>query len=267
MTMKVGSVALKSPQRRLRRLGINFIWFLASLALIGTLLYFVFRVNLTVTADDALREGRLLLSKQTVLAVVAHPDDLEWYIGGTLRRLADAGADVQVIVASLGEKGPNRTGVPNLPEARRQEQLDAADINGYRRVHFLELPDRGVAADPRFLPRVTEIFRQVRPDAVLVFDPQFPSLPYLHTDHQGSARVFLGFWRTLGEDRPPVYLFQTRRPNVAVDISPVVDIKARALAQHRTQNGSGGSGRMSQVFKEQGTLVGVASAETFRVMR
>lgn len=267
LTMNGAGPASGSFKKRFSRAGNRRRWVLLGLALVGTLLYVVFRVSLTITADAALREGQQLLGKKTVLAIVAHPDDLEWYIGGTLRRLADRGADVQVIVATLGEKGPNHTGVPDLPVARRQEQLAAARINRYRRVHFLELPDRGVAADPRLLPRVTDVYRQVRPEAVLVFDPQFPSLPYLHTDHQGSARVFLDFWRGLDQDRPPVYLFQTRRPDAAVDISTVLDIKARALAQHLTQNGEAAAGRMTGVFRQQGSLVDVAAAETFRVLR
>lgn len=234
--------------------------------LLGLLAYFLFRVVLIVPPAQALSAGKALLKDKTVLAVVAHPDDLEWYIGGTLRRLADNGANVQVIVASSGEKGPNRIQAADLPATRRQEQLNAAKINGYTNVHFLKLPDRGVAADPSFLPKVKAIYKQVRPQAVFVFDPQFPALPYLHVDHQGSAREFLGFWRTLGAGRPPVYLFQTRRPDVAVDITPVIDTKAHALAQHVSQNGGQGGG-MRGFFRGSGQLVGVQYAEVFRVLR
>ena len=239
------------------------VWAALGLALAATL-FLAFRVRLTVPPRQALAAGQELLREKTVLAVVPHPDDLEWYIGGTLRRLADAGADVQVIVASNGEKGPNRTGAPDLPAARRQEQLNAARINGYRQVHFLGLPDRGVARDARFLPEVEAIFRQVEPQAVFLFDPQFPALPYLHPDHQGSARAFLSFWRTLGPARPPVYLFQTRRPDVAVDISSAIASKVQALAQHRSQNLGGGEG-VRRFYG--GRIFGVAYAETFRRLR
>lgn len=251
------------PARRRRPI---FGWALLVLALLGVLAYFLFRVVLIAPPAQALSAGNALLRDKTVLAVVAHPDDLEWYIGGTLRRLADNGANVQVIVASSGEKGPNRIGAADLPATRRQEQLNAAKINGYTKVHFLNLPDRGVAADPNFLPKVQAIYNEVRPQAVFVFDPQFPSLPYLHVDHQGSAREFLGFWNTLGAGRPPVYLFQTRRPDVAVDISAVIDTKVRAMAQHLSQGGGGG-GRMRGFFRGSGQLVGVEYAEMFRVLK
>ncbi|GEM47888.1 PIG-L deacetylase family protein [Deinococcus cellulosilyticus] len=242
---------------------------LAVLAVIAGILYLIFRNLLTVPPEEAVSRGKELLQKKTVLAVVAHPDDLEWYIGGTLHRLAQAGANVQVVVASSGEKGPNRFDAPNLPGVREQEQSAAGKINGYTRIHFLRLPDRGVAKDPRFVPEVTRIFNEVRPDAVFVFDPDYPSLPYLHADHQGSARLFLGFWNTLGADRPPVYLFQTRRPDVAVDISDAIETKALALSQHRSQYGNRdpNGGRMLEVFRSEGSRVGVEFAELFRLLR
>lgn len=249
-----------STTTRARRIGL---WAALGLALVAAL-FLILRVRLTVPPQTALAAGRELLRDKTVLAVVAHPDDLEWYLGGTLRRLANAGANVQVVVATNGEKGPNRTGTPDLPATRRQEQLNAARVGGYTQVHFLGLPDRGVSGDARFLPEVEAIYKQVRPQAVFLFDPQFPALPYLHPDHQGSARLFLSFWRTLGTGRPPVYLFQTRRPGVAVDISPVIDTKILALAQHRSQNAGNGGG-MKRFYN--GRTFGVAYAETFRVVR
>ena len=130
---------------------------LLGLIMAASALYFVFRIHLSVPADAALSAGTELLGGKKVLVVVGHPDDLEWYVGGTLRRLSDLGAEVQVVVATDGEKGPNRTRVADLPAARRQEQLAAAQINGYARVRFLGLPDRGSAGDPRLLPAVEAI--------------------------------------------------------------------------------------------------------------
>lgn len=248
------------PNRKRR-----FVWILA-VALLATACTAAFTSQLTVKPNAALSAGQDLLSTKVVLAIVAHPDDLEWYIGGTLKRLSDNGANVQVVVASDGEKGPNKVNSSNLAVTRRAEQAAAGVINGYTRIHSLALPDRGVAADPRFLPEITRIYQQVKPEAVFIFDPTYPALPYLHVDHQGSAREFLKFWTTLNTNRPPVYLFQTRRPDVAVDISSVIDNKAKALAQHVSQNGGNG-GQMSGFFAGSGKQVGVGYAELFRVLR
>ncbi|WP_407541893.1 PIG-L deacetylase family protein (plasmid) [Deinococcus radiomollis] len=255
--MQSGAPAHPTRVRRLRRS-------LLGLTLLGVPLYLVFRVRLSVSPTAALTAGTALLGHRKVLVIVGHPDDLEWYVGGTLRRLADAGAEVQVVVATSGERGPNRTGVTDLPAARMREQRAAGRINGYTRIRFLGLPDRASAKDPRFLPAAEAIYREVRPEALMVFDPALPSLPYLHVDHQGTARAVLGFWRTLGADRPPVYLFQTRRPDVAVDISAVIEIKERALAQHVTQNGGSGAG-MRRLFG--GRAVGTRYAEYFRMLQ
>jgi LmbE family N-acetylglucosaminyl deacetylase len=272
------------PSRPRRRLshphwGRRSLGWLLVLLIVSIPVALVSCTRMTVPAAQALSAGTELLSKRKVLAIVGHPDDLEWYIGGTLRRLSDAGADVQVVVANNGDKGPNRTKVADLPATRQGEQLAAAKINGYTRVRFLGLPDRGSANDPRFLPAIRAIYQEVQPDAVFVFDPELPSLPYLHVDHQGTARVVLDYWRTLGQPagtapgtevgavtgantgRPPVYLFQTRRPDVAVDISTVIGTKEKALAQHVTQNGGNGSG-MRQMFG--GKTVGVGYSEYFR---
>lgn len=257
--MLLGASVGRARARRRR-----WLWALVAVAVVATPLYAVFRVSLTVSPAAALEAGTGLLAKRKVLAIVGHPDDLEWYVGGTLRRLSDAGADVQVVVATSGEKGPNRTRVADLPAARVREQQAAGRINGYTRIRFLGLPDRGAAKDARLLPDVQAIYREVQPDALIVFDPQLPSLPYLHVDHQGTARAVLGFWQTLGAGRPPIYLFQTRQPDVAVDISAVMDTKERALAQHVTQNGGSGAG-MRQLFG--GKTVGVRYAEYFRVLR
>ncbi len=258
--MRLTKPGRRSRPARVRR-GLGLL-----LAFAATLvpLYLVFRVQLTVTPEAALKAGTELLAGKKILAIVGHPDDLEWYIGGTLRRLSTAGADVQVVVATSGERGPNRTGVADLPSTREREQLAAAEINGYTRVRFLGLPDRGSAKDPRFLPGVQAVYNEVRPDVVLIFDPELPSLPYLHVDHQGAAHLTLAFWRTLSAGRPPVYLFQSRRPDVAVDISGVIDTKERALAQHVTQNGGNGAG-MRRLFG--GSAVAVPYAEYFRVLR
>jgi LmbE family N-acetylglucosaminyl deacetylase len=223
-------------------------------------------VQATVARPAAVAAGQELLSKRRVLAVVAHPDDADWYIGGTLHRLALAGAQVEVIVATNGEAGPNGTRSPDLAATRQTEQRAAGAINRYSELYFPGLPDRGVAGNPALLAAVRPVYARLQPDAVLIFDPSFPALPYLHSDHQGSARLFLEYWNTLGPDRPPVYLFQTRRPDVALDISSVLDDKVRALAQHVSQNGGNGERNRGSALS-QGELFGLGAAETFRLLR
>ena len=146
---------LRGPSPTRRRL-----WWLLLVVVLGSACTAVFTTQLTDAPAGALSGGQAVLSKKTVLAIVAHPDDLEWYIGGTLKRLSDNGANVQVIVGTDGEKGPNRSKSVDLAATRRAEQAAAGKINGYTQIHSLGLPDRGLAADPRFLPEVERIYKR-----------------------------------------------------------------------------------------------------------
>ncbi len=231
----------------------------------GLVLWVFFRTQLTVSPEKALANGRHLLRGRTVLAVAAHPDDLEWYVGGTLRRLSDEGARVHVIVASFGEKGPNLTHAGNLAETRELEQLRAARINGYAQVHFFGLPDKGVVDGPAMRQKLTQVWQSLNPDIVLTFDPVLWSLPYLHPDHQGSGRTVYEYWRSMRrESRPSLFFWQSRRPNAVVDISDTLTTKERALNQHFTQNLGRAGARNAAISSQVGHQVGIGYGESFR---
>src|SRR5437762_13148040 len=97
--------------RILRRV---MLWFFILAIIVVILLWLILRSTLTVSPSQALAAGDGLLQSKKTLAIVAHPDDVEWWISGTLKRLAVSGADVRVIVASDGEKGPNRVNSSDL---------------------------------------------------------------------------------------------------------------------------------------------------------
>src|SRR5689334_21590189 len=84
-------------------------------------------------------------SGRTILAVFAHPDDESLACGGTLARLADAGARVVLLCASRGEKGSvsDRALVAgeDLGIVRSHELHEAAKILGIAEVLILEHPD------------------------------------------------------------------------------------------------------------------------------
>jgi LmbE family N-acetylglucosaminyl deacetylase len=232
----------------------------------GLALWMELRTRPVPDAAAALQEGARLLAFRRVLAVAAHPDDLEWYAGGTLARMARAGVEVHVIVASDGERGPNLTGARDLRAERRREQAVAADLIGYRSVHMPGLPDRSVARGDALRRELEKVASAVRPDAVLTFDPEKPSLPYLHADHQGAGRIVRQWWREQGKGRPALYYWQTRRPDVLVDISEVMDVKLAARAAHRTQ-GTGRPDLLRSLGAAAGRPAGLASAEAFRRAR
>jgi LmbE family N-acetylglucosaminyl deacetylase len=190
---------------------------------------------------------------------------MEWYAGGLARLLADRGADVHVIVATDGESGPNRSGAPDLRAARRAEQLAAARINGYATVRVLSLPDRGLAAAPNAEAALASAIGEINPDAVFTFDSRLPSLPYLHVDHQGVGGLVEEI--ALRSLRVPIYVWQSRRPDTAVEITGVLDTKITALRSHKTQGLANRADAHRGWARRHGAMVNVPSAELYRRVR
>ena len=230
---------------------------------IAVIAWLILRTQLTVEHGEALARGELLVQRSRVLAIVAHPDDADWWISGTLRRLVIQGAEVALIVASDGEKGRNLTGAENLASKRIEEQMEAARIIGYETVHFLHLPDRGVTRDKELSADIRDIWEEFKPDAIITFDPDRPAMPYLHPDHESLGDVVRELWRTY-TDRLPLYYFHTRRPDTGVEITSVIDTKLKALRAHLSQGLDSGGDRNRDYHRNTGKLVGVEYAELFR---
>ena len=210
------------------------LWLLFCAALAG-LLWLELR-TLAKPEAEMLAQAPKLLNARKVVAVVAHPDDAEYWISGTLAMLDTLGARVVLVVASDGEKGRNLVNSPNLGSTRRMEQAAAGQVLGYDEIVFLGQPDRAAADGPEVQRMVLEVLNKERPDTVITFDGRKPQLPYLHPDHEAMGRLTMRAIRELDYE-PEVFLFHTRRPDVSIDISPVADRKVEGMRKHVSQNG------------------------------
>jgi LmbE family N-acetylglucosaminyl deacetylase len=126
-----------------------------------------------------------------VLAVGAHPDDIEFGCGATLAKWARAGAHVELLVLTDGSKGtwePDQE-LAALVATRRDEQRAAAKVLGAREVHFLDAVDGELEADARRREQVCGVIRAARPDVVLGHDPwkQYR----LHPDHRRAGELVI----------------------------------------------------------------------------
>jgi len=139
------------------------------------------------------------MSKPPVLlAVLAHPDDESFGMGGTLALYASRGVDVHLVCATGGEAGDvdpeHLKGFASIAELRESELRCAAGHLGLKGVHFLGYRDSGMTGSPanahpdaqinhpvgEVAAKVAGHMRALRPDVVLTFDPIGG---YRHPDH------------------------------------------------------------------------------------
>jgi LmbE family N-acetylglucosaminyl deacetylase len=217
-----------------------------------------------------------------VLAVGAHPDDLEHGCAGTLALWAGQGAEVTLLLLTSGEQGRrDDRGLPGeLASCREREQRAAARVLGAREVIFLRQPD-GLLDDSLALRRtVAAVIRAARPHRLLSIDPWKPY--ELHPDHRAAGRVSLdaafaaketGLDPQLG--RPwrvrEAWLYWPASPDRWVDISATVATRVRALLCHASQVGTDRAGhrewvRMQAREAAAGSPRPCRYAEAFKVL-
>ncbi len=106
-----------------------------------------------------------------ILAVEAHPDDIEFMCAGTLARLAALGHSISVLSISAGENGSMTKSAQEMIRIRQEEgKAAAAVVNGT--FYYAGVPDKHIFFEKGQRDTVTEIFRIVRPDVVFALSPQ-----------------------------------------------------------------------------------------------
>lgn len=196
-----------------------------------------------------------------LLAVMAHPDDETFLMGGTLALLADRGWSVLVLTVTTGERGRRGPYVdqglaPETFGALRREELEAACRSlGVRSVPVSLCPDGEVpACKPRLRKLLAKWMDRIRPHVVVTFGPDGVSG---HRDHVAVGRSvrqaiesYAGRghgarWRpellyVLGSEAlPECCRTSASAPEppetLRVDISRVADRKLKAMAAYRSQ--------------------------------
>lgn len=222
-----------------------------------------------------------------IMAVAAHPDDIESWCAGTLARAIDAGAAVRLLLLTSGDKGtadPALT-APQVAALREQEAQAAAQALGLVEVAFLRYPD-GDLEDTRTLRgEVVSWIRRWQPAVLFTHDPEHPDPPYLgHRDHRIAGRVTLDSAYPLARDRlsfpehaaaglaphrvAAVWLFASTAPTAYVDITAGWDRKLAARLLHGSQTPDPAALRVSwrQRAAAIGAPAGLALAEAFAVL-
>jgi LmbE family N-acetylglucosaminyl deacetylase len=225
-----------------------------------------------------------------ILAIHAHPDDVEILAGGTLALLADQGHAVTIATLTPGDCGSHELSADEIADLRRRESAAAAARIGANYI-CLEMRDLAVFNDDAGRRRVTEALRQVRPDIVLASSP----VDY-HCDHEAASALVRDAcfaaatpnYRTGSdplESIPHLYFMDPVggrdreenlvRPDFVIDVATVFDRKRAMLAEHASQrnwlrkhhNVDEYLVQMEQWTRDRGALAGVSHGEGFRQYR
>jgi len=191
---------------------------------------------------------------KTILAIHAHPDDVEILAGGTLALLAERGHAITIVTLTPGDCGTAELSAEEISSIRRREAGEAAAVIGatYRCAEFRDLV---IYNDDTSRRHVVEILRRVQPDLVLAGSP----VDYL-CDHEATSSLvrdacfgapLRNYVTTSDGPAPPLpaipHLYYMDPvggvdrdarpvvPDMFVDVKPVFEKKKQMLACHRSQ--------------------------------
>jgi LmbE family N-acetylglucosaminyl deacetylase len=192
-----------------------------------------------------------------VLVVGAHPDDAEFFAGGTLAEFAARGAEVHLAVCTSGSRGGR--GMPDAAEVRQAEQARAAAILGLADVTHLGLPDGELETTAKLRKTLVREIRRLRPEVVLGHDARTlwtlvgDRVELGHTDHRAAGQALLdavypraanpNFHPEIGLDPwcpREVWLFDTVKQDLVVDVTGSWPRKLEALRAHASQEAVAG---------------------------
>jgi LmbE family N-acetylglucosaminyl deacetylase len=191
-----------------------------------------------------------------ILFIAAHPNDPEFFAGGTLARWAAEGNNVSYAIVTGGQKGTDRKDITpdELASLREVEQCNAAAELGIHDIRFLHYVDGELSNTLELQRDLAREIRRTKPAVIVTTDHQ--------TVHYGSRGINHGDHRTMGaavcdaifpaannrmyfpellaegfEMHAPreVYFAGAVAPNTWVDVGDYLGHKARAVCHHRSQ--------------------------------
>ena len=164
------------------------------------------------------------MNKMNILAIGAHPDDIEIGCGGTLIKYADSGHNVYLMIMTEGGQGA-------AEEVRAIEQMASNEKMGVKDLFWGGLQDTQIQINQESITKIERVLERVAPDFIFCHFPQDT-----HQDHRHLSQIVQSATRNLRNvlfyEGPTTYGFQ---PSVYVDVADTLDRKIKALLAHRTQ--------------------------------
>jgi len=197
---------------------------------------------------------------ERALVIVAHPDDAEFWAGGTIAHWVDAGIAVTYCVLTHGETGGYDASVPreDMSRIRRAEQQQAAALLGVEDVCFFGLEEGGLrAGDMQLRRELVRLIRQVRPQRIITWSPEWNWQRFrsCHPDHRATGDIALSAiypdagnpfaYLPLREEEGleawtvnEAWLINSPHVNHYVDITEAFERKVAAVRLHKSQTGN-----------------------------
>ena len=159
-----------------------------------------------------------------ILAIGAHPDDIEFGCGGTLIKYAEKGHNVFLLVLTMGSVGGS-------PVVRKREQEEAAKFMKAKRVFWGNFEDTEIPLSKELISLIEKAVNEAKPQTVF-----FNYLDDIHQDHRILAQATVSATRYLKEvlyyEVPSTQNFG---PDVFVNITDTLDKKLELLKLHASQ--------------------------------
>jgi len=202
----------------------------------------------------------MAVASKVVLAVGAHPDDIELGCGGTLFRAVQAGSHVIALYMTKGGKSTDS-------QVRTRESSEAMKVLGVKDIFFENFPDTEIPESFEAVNCLEQYAIKYRPDIVLTH-----SVNDTHQDHRRVGWLAMASFRNI----PKILAFETPRvrpatflPTYFVNITGCVNKKWEALKCHVSQNEKRYLAYESTVNLAffRGSQVGVQAAEAFEVVK
>jgi LmbE family N-acetylglucosaminyl deacetylase len=197
-------------------------------------------------------------TQKGILVILAHPDDPEFFLGGTIARWTGDGHIVNYVLLTKGDKGTAETFIEakKITEIRENEQENAARSLGVNSVSYLDYQDGYIVPDLEIRKKVVRVIRKYKPDILVTCDPTnyFPSENYInHPDHRYAGQIVIDavfpaagnrhfFPELIKEGYEPheveeVWMSLTNSPNLILDVTEHWQDKLEALKFHASQTG------------------------------
>ena len=204
-----------------------------------------------------------------IAVVVAHPDDSEFYVAGTLLQLKRAGARIDQLLHTNGDKEfyfwEDTSG---LAAVRKREQADASSAYGVSELIFMGERDGRLSATQEVIDKTAAQLKKWNPDVIFCFDPEYPPRRS-HQDHRTSGEIAVEAARQ-NQFNGWLLMFSSRGSNYGVEIDPDWSEKRRLVGLHKSQFAEKMEfieGLISRRDLGDGARFGLKRAEAFRAVR